>query len=111
MPAEIVLRAAVIAVEIVVAAGVLVAAEDVVAGAVDVPEAAVEAVDATAAVVEDGTKLTSFCHGSSRIRRIERRIKRKGPRKWRSFLFAPEWRDISSRAEFCWGEIGSAGDS
>jgi len=67
VPAEIVLRAAVIAVEIVVAAGVLGAVVDVVAGAVDVPEAAVEVVDATAAVAEDGT---NFCHGSSRIRRI-----------------------------------------
>lgn len=72
---------------IVVAAGVLVAVVDVVAGAVDGLVAAVAVVDATVvtgAVAEDGT---SFCHGSSRIRRIERRIKRKGPQRLRSFLF------------------------
>ena len=55
MPAEIVLRAPVIAVEIVGAAGVLVAEVGVVEGAVDVLEAAVAVVDATAAVAEDGT--------------------------------------------------------
>jgi hypothetical protein len=58
--AEIVLRGAGIAVEIVVAAGVLEAVVDVVAGAADVPEAAVAVVDVTvvtAAVAEDGTKL------------------------------------------------------